>query len=187
MLSKIDEMLPINLELESSTQSTYLVESMKIEDSNDSDSVLNEETRDSGTVDFKVYKCYWKAIGHLLSLSILLAISLMQLSRNMTDWWLSRWVSNDQNKTTNWATSTLENGYEVSSYVTSIISSLSTTNIMGSYMTVYILLAVINSVFTLVRAFLFAFGGITAACRVHKSLLKIVITVRYVSLKNKVD
>ena len=178
-------MLPINLELESSTQSTCLIESMKIEESNDSDSVLNEESRDSGTVDFNVYKCYWKAIGHLLSLSILLAVSLMQLSRNMSDWWLSRWVSDDQNRTTNLTTSTLESEFEASSYVTSIISILSTgSDTVRSYMTVYILLAVVNSLFTLVRAFLFAFGGITAASRVHKSLLKVVITVRCGSLKS---
>jgi ATP-binding cassette subfamily C (CFTR/MRP) protein 10 len=45
------------------------------------------------------------------------------------------------------------------------------------YLTVYALLAALNSVFTLFRAFLFAYGGIYAATYVHKQLLNTVIKV----------
>lgn len=45
------------------------------------------------------------------------------------------------------------------------------------YLTVYAVFAVLNSVFTLFRAFLFAYGGIHAATDVHKQMLKTIIKV----------
>ena len=45
------------------------------------------------------------------------------------------------------------------------------------YLTVYGTLAGANSLFTLIRAFLFAYGGICAATRVHKLLLSRILKV----------
>jgi ATP-binding cassette subfamily C (CFTR/MRP) protein 10 len=45
------------------------------------------------------------------------------------------------------------------------------------YLTVYAVFAGLNSVFTLIRAFLFAYGGIHAATNVHKQMLETVIKV----------
>ena len=45
------------------------------------------------------------------------------------------------------------------------------------YLTVYAVLAVINTIFTLYRAFLFACGGIHAAKTIHNHILNSVIKV----------
>jgi ATP-binding cassette subfamily C (CFTR/MRP) protein 10 len=57
------------------------------------DSILEEEGREEGSVQLNVYLSYLRAIGYLLSGAILLCLFLMQSSRNLTDWWLSYWVS----------------------------------------------------------------------------------------------
>lgn len=57
------------------------------------DSILEEEEREEGNVQLNVYLSYLRAIGYLLSGAILLSMFLMQSSRNLTDWWLSYWVS----------------------------------------------------------------------------------------------
>lgn len=46
------------------------------------------------------------------------------------------------------------------------------------YLEVYFGLAGLNLVFTIMRAFLFAYGGVQAATRIHKVLLKIIVKVR---------
>lgn len=45
------------------------------------------------------------------------------------------------------------------------------------YLEVYFGLAGLNLVFTIMRAFLFAYGGVKAATRIHKVLLKVIIKV----------
>jgi hypothetical protein len=57
------------------------------------DSILEEEEREEGSVQMNVYLSYLRAVGYLLSGAILLSMLLMQSSRNITDWWLSYWVS----------------------------------------------------------------------------------------------
>jgi ATP-binding cassette subfamily C (CFTR/MRP) protein 10 len=57
------------------------------------DSILEEEEREEGNVQLNVYFSYLRAIGYLLSGAILISMFLMQSTRNLTDWWLSYWVS----------------------------------------------------------------------------------------------
>lgn len=45
------------------------------------------------------------------------------------------------------------------------------------YLEMYFGLAGVNLLFTIMRAFLFAYGGVQAATRLHKSLLKVVVKV----------
>lgn len=45
------------------------------------------------------------------------------------------------------------------------------------YLEVYFGLASLNLVFTVIRAFLFAYGGVQAATRIHKVLLKVIVKV----------
>lgn len=40
-----------------------------------------------------VYGTYMRAGGVVLSLTILAALAAMQTSKNVADWWLSRWAS----------------------------------------------------------------------------------------------
>ncbi|XP_021924384.1 multidrug resistance-associated protein 7 isoform X3 [Zootermopsis nevadensis] len=130
------------------------------------DSILEEEEREEGSVHMNVYLSYLRAIGYLLSGAILLSILLMQSSRNITDWWLSYWVNHDSVNVHNETNTSL---FSVEALMNSSEGSVS------YYLTVYAVFAVLNSVFTLFRAFLFAYGGIHAATDVHKQMLKTII------------
>lgn len=55
---------------------------------NDEKDNENEEHREAGIVNAHVWKAYASAIGWPLSLAILLAITVMQVSRNGLDWWI---------------------------------------------------------------------------------------------------
>lgn len=50
------------------------------------------------------------------------------------------------------------------------------------YLTVYAVFAGVNSIFTLFRAFLFAYGGIHAATHVHTQLLNTIMKVNSIIL-----
>lgn len=146
----------------------------------DTGSVLNEETHETGSVQTEVYFSYWKAVGHLLGISILLCMFLMQASRNITDWWLSFWVSNSvPNNSTN-------NTHNVTSNYVLYLNQNNSEGDLNYYMMVYGILVGTNTIFTLFRAFLFAYGGICAATSVHKLLLKSVMKVSdFLLLNNK--
>lgn len=45
------------------------------------------------------------------------------------------------------------------------------------FLSIYIAIGVANSIIVMIRAFLFAYGGIQAAIRVHKSLLSSIVQV----------
>lgn len=138
-------------------------------ENNEIDPLLDKEATEKGTVHLSVYTCYIKAIGQYLAISIFLSMILMQSSKNITDLWLSYWVTHT-NATSN-STDTSRLGklqfyYDNYSY-----------HDTKYYLTIYSLLAVLNSIFTLIRAFIFAYGGIQAAVTMHKQLLKIVMRV----------
>lgn len=175
VLRNIDDTLVVDLELEESLHSTSTVSSSYLDSINlndnsqterDKDSVLLEEHSESGSIQLGVYASYWKAVGHLLSLSILISVTVMQLSRNTTDWWLAHWVTDAGGNATN--------STNVSTFVE---PSHVVTYDMDTYLKIYVELAVLNTVFTLIRAFIFAFGGIVAALKFHKLLLKTVMKV----------
>jgi hypothetical protein len=69
------------------------------------------------------------------------------------------------------------NNTNSSFFILEIVTDSSDGNNISYYLTVYALFAGLNSVFTLFRAFLFAYGGIHAATNVHKRLLKTIIKV----------
>ncbi|PSN57205.1 hypothetical protein C0J52_05033 [Blattella germanica] len=134
-------------ESSSSHNETLKKAKMKNNDEGDTlslDSIMEEEEREVGTVHLNVYLSYIKAVGLLLSIAILLSMILMQSSRNLTDWWLSYWTNiSDQ---LNYFGNGTDDGDNVK-----------------YYLTVYGIFAGLNTVFTLFRAFLFAYGGILAA------------------------
>lgn len=185
VLSNVDDFLPIDLELEDSTASsvnTTITDSIRTEATvTDNDSLLSEEFKESGSIHSNVYVSYWKAMGFMLTVSILLALFLMQTSRNMSDWWLSFWVT----AATNTSNSTNVTGY---SYINQFSFDMEQRVLMSPrspeeedpvkhYLIIYGVFAGLNSLFTLIRAFLFAYGGITAASKIHKLLLKSIMKV----------
>ena len=122
------------------------------------DSCLIEESKEKGHLSSSVIACYWKSMGRILGFFVLLSVVMMQVSRNVTDAWLAHWVSATDKNITN--------------------SSTTSENSTDFYLETYTMLALGNSVLTLLRSFLFAYGGIKAAKMIHKKLLKSVFETK---------
>nr|CAD7591948.1 unnamed protein product [Timema genevievae] len=148
----------------------------------DGDSLLEEEGREVGTVRFGVYLTYWKAVGHLLGVAVIVAMILMQSFRNLTDLWLSYWVMHPYK----YIFMQLKLRDRLTPRVVTHANSSTLSNVSYGaveddtkyYLTVYGILAGLNSVFTLLRAFLFAYAGLHAATTIHKLLLNSIMRAR---------
>lgn len=106
------------------------------------------EEREYGLVKFDVYISYMRAVGFFVFALIVASIALMQISKTTSDFWLSYWT---QNRTPQSGSSSM------------------------TYLYIFIGIAILNSVFTLIRAFIFAYGGIKAAVVLHNRLLTTVL------------
>ncbi|EFN60726.1 Multidrug resistance-associated protein 7 [Camponotus floridanus] len=164
--------------LSESIESDLDIASMKIipnefnrSEKNEIDPLLEKETTEKGTVRFSVYMYYVKVIGQYLAISIFLSMILMQSSRNITDLWLSYWVTHANTTAIN--STDMSRPGKLQFYYDHY-----GLHDMKYYLTVYILLAVFNSIFTLIRAFIFAYGGLQAAITTHKQLLKIIMRAK---------
>lgn len=144
------------------------------ENDGDRDSLLEDETLEKGTLQFSVYESYFKAIGNYLVIAIFLSMFLMQTSRNVTDLWLSFWVTHNNDTSGN---STNSSNPELIPGLEFLTNAPNTQNVKY-YLTIYAGLAVLNSFFTLIRAFLFAYGGLKAAVYIQKQLLKVVVMAK---------
>uniref|UniRef100_A0A453QZE0 ABC transporter domain-containing protein n=1 Tax=Aegilops tauschii subsp. strangulata TaxID=200361 RepID=A0A453QZE0_AEGTS len=100
------------------------------------------EGRKEGKVEIIVYKKYATLAGWSMVFLIFVSAFLMQASRNGNDLWLTYWVD-----------------------------SSSGTNNTRFYLTILAGFGIINSFFTLGRAFSFAYGGLCAAIQIHADLL----------------
>lgn len=119
---------------------------------------------------WKVITTYWNAVSTLLAVMVLLSVILMQITRNITDAWLAHWVT--ITTTTNNNTNNNNNTLSIT-----VKDTLSQDKDYGFYLTIYGILALVNSHFTLARAFLFAYAGLKAARVIHDRLLHRVIHV----------
>ncbi|CAH1956339.1 unnamed protein product [Acanthoscelides obtectus] len=192
VLGEFDDSLQIDLELDDSnslSNSPSITNSLmettppdtQMEEIVNDDDVLSEEHSEKGSLEFGVYASYWRAAGHILSICVLISVTVMQFSRNMTDWWLAHWVTDsDINNATNSTNYTILLDREILMSPASLYDEE-----MHSYLKIYIELACLNSLFTLLRAFLFAYGGVVAAAKFHKLLLKSVVKVRHNSRYNQ--
>ncbi|KAJ6651178.1 hypothetical protein lerEdw1_000730, partial [Lerista edwardsae] len=151
------------------------------EEPNQANSLLKqEEDKKEGAVAFQVYKAYWMAVGSCLALSILLSLLLMQASRNVSDWWLSNWISslphaeNTSLRNLTVLPSSQLLLFSPGGLVSPVLASIPSNSTLdvNFYLTVYGCIAGANSIFTILRAFLFAFGTIHAATIIHNRLLK---------------
>lgn len=188
ILRNIDDSLAIDLELgeslQSSSSASFLESgkhSVTSKESPDKNDIEYKETSETGTLSNKVYFSYWISIGHFLSLMILMSVIMMQMSKNVSDWWLSHWVtiSGSANNSTNLTIPALQesNPLFLSSTVSNYLEIVHGYE-MQYYLKIYIELAVFNTIFTLLRAFIFAYGGIVAATKIHKSLLKSIMKAK---------
>ncbi|XP_072319130.1 ATP-binding cassette sub-family C member 10 [Eucyclogobius newberryi] len=147
----------------------------------DSDS-SGAEQKVVGGLAWSVYRSYWRSVGATLASSVLLSLLLMQATKNVSDWWLSYWISqlrNNGSRSFNDSSSAVFISPQLLLFshhqLVSPLLSLQSLNNLSSdvkfYLTVYGGIAVANTVFTALRAFLFAYGAIRAATTVHSRLL----------------
>ncbi|XP_014806693.1 PREDICTED: multidrug resistance-associated protein 7 [Calidris pugnax] len=161
----------VETEAEESTQNNHLIH--------------KEEEKKEGAVAFQVYKAYWQAVGSCLALSVLFSLLLMQASRNISDWWLSHWISSISQtaNTSVMVYSATSPSPELLLFsiagLVSPVQDLDTTPVPSNgsldvkfYLIVYGSIAGANSLFTIFRAFLFAYGAIRAATVIHNRLLQ---------------
>ncbi|XP_040892605.1 ATP-binding cassette sub-family C member 10 isoform X2 [Toxotes jaculatrix] len=150
----------------------------------DDPDLLGAEQKQAGGLAWKVYQTYWVAVGRVLAPAILMSLLLMQASKNISDWWLSHWISELKNNG-----STRPNGSSPGAISSphlllfspgGLMSPLSSVQTFPSsnmssdvrfYLMVYSSIAAANTVFTALRAFLFAYGAICAATAIHSRLL----------------
>ncbi|NXX28875.1 MRP7 protein, partial [Nicator chloris] len=150
--------------------------------------IHKEEEKKEGAVAFQVYKAYWIAMGSCLAMSILLSLFLMQASRNVSDWWLSYWISSISQtaNTSVMACSASLPSSELLLFSTaglvSPIQDLDKTPAppngsvdVNFYLIVYGSIAGANSLFTIIRAFLFAYGALRAAAVIHDRMFQRVL------------
>lgn len=121
--------------------------------------LVEAEAREVGAVRWSTVRSYGDAVGFWLALAVLLSIALMQVSRTSADWWLAAWVSH---------INTTSNGSTGESKFFTIPAD---QDPLALFLTVYGGIAVGNGILTLIRAFLFAYGGLVAAAKVHGLLL----------------
>ncbi|GAA6230797.1 multidrug resistance-associated protein 7-like [Lates japonicus] len=142
------------------------------------------EQKQVGGLAWRVYQTYWVAVGGVLASSILMSLLLMQASKNVSDWWLSHWISELKNNGSTRSNDSVTAAFSSShlllfspgglmcplpSVQTFPLSNMSSD--VKFYLMVYGSIAVANTVFTALRAFLFAYGAICAATAIHNRLL----------------
>ncbi|CAI4223347.1 unnamed protein product [Auanema sp. JU1783] len=179
LLSKANEVLVINKEgyvIKKGSPSEVLPDHEKVFLSDNFETVETEiglervlqqdEEKQSGTVKANIYGAYAYATGPILSVLVLISLSFMQISKNGADWWLSRWTENQSNLT------------EPATMEQLLLKKREPTYLEGSdwdrslyFLMIYCIIAAGNTFFTLIRAYLFAHGGIVAAKTLHKNLL----------------
>lgn len=138
-----------------------------------------DEESESGNIEFSVIKDYWHALGHVIAVFIILSLLLMQASRNLSDWWLTYWVTHVSQNSTSVVIYARHNLLLDDDYILKAFKVEEAT----FYLSIYGMIAGLNSVFTLFRAFLFAYGGVRAAAGLHSKLLKSVLRVRLIFIK----
>ncbi|KAG7274975.1 hypothetical protein CRUP_001068, partial [Coryphaenoides rupestris] len=91
-------------------------------------------------------------------------------SKNVSDWWLSHWISQLGNNGSTWSNGSHTDAFSPSPHLL-LFSPGGLTVEVRFYLTVYASIAVGNTLFTAARAFLFAYGAVRAATAVHDRLL----------------
>jgi ATP-binding cassette, subfamily C (CFTR/MRP), member 10 len=123
---------------------------------------------------------YARAVGTRLAVAVMLSLVLMQLSRNACDWWLSQWTADVDDSSAGPGSDRIKHqtrcglGCVVTplTFLTFPVLVLFLRHWSGTdHLVVYGGVVAANFVFTLFRSFLFAYGGLRGAVRVHESLI----------------
>ncbi|KAH7623235.1 hypothetical protein Ndes2526B_g01656 [Nannochloris sp. 'desiccata'] len=153
----------------------------------------HHEMRAVGHVRWSIYRLYINMQGIWAPIT-LLSLALMQATRNGSDLWLSYWVSSKSNNETAALTTSasfLPTESTVSGALTTDVANSSscfftapylegTTKLepeVKFYLGILLYIAAANSIFTLIRAFSFAQGGLVAARRLHSRLVTSILSL----------
>nr|APD26503.1 ATP-binding cassette transporter subfamily C member 10 protein [Brachionus koreanus] len=146
----------------------------------------DEEEKEHGVINYRVWKYYCSSVGILLCSLTVLFLALMQTTRNLTDYWLSYWTqNNDLDSLFDLSNKTLVLNPQKTYFFTpkGLLNDASyqphqqTTQ----FFVIYGILGISNTLFTLFRAFLFAYSGISAGRFIHETLIQNLVTasIRY--------
>ncbi|KAG7398882.1 Multidrug resistance-associated protein 6 [Phytophthora boehmeriae] len=102
----------------------------------------DEEHRESGVVRWHVWKAYSLSVGLILSITILLSVAAMQISRNSLDWWIAVYTNGKHAITPQ------------------------------EFATVLLYITGMNIAAVFIRSFLFAYGGLRAARATYATLVR---------------
>ncbi|CAJ0582835.1 unnamed protein product, partial [Mesorhabditis spiculigera] len=137
-----------------------------------------EEEKQKGSVRASVYQAYTKATGYFLTSAIIVALLAMQISKNLADMWLAEWTAwtKDSNLTGMEREFPRSSSFEEAKQLLAgprNVEPLESSEWDRSlyFLCVYAIIAATNTIFTLIRAFLFAYGGVVAAKVLHENLL----------------
>uniref|UniRef100_T1JAN3 ABC-type xenobiotic transporter n=1 Tax=Strigamia maritima TaxID=126957 RepID=T1JAN3_STRMM len=133
--------------------------------------LIAEEEREIGTVKFQVYTAYVKAIGGFLAIVIFISMLCMQGTRNASDLWLAYWTAHGNESTLNTTILIRDPLSDWDWDFNKLFSIAREMPNINFYLKIYAIIVGCNSIFTLFRAFLFAYGGIQAATNIHKRLI----------------
>ncbi|CAD5224372.1 unnamed protein product [Bursaphelenchus okinawaensis] len=126
-----------------------------------------DERMEKGTVKMDIYWFYMDKVGFAFAILVGMALLCMQITKNMADAWLSKWTLNTTSNGSESVHDVFWRGERESDFMDS-----GDYNQAKYFLTVYVAIASLNTIFTLLRAFLFAKGGVMAAKNIHESLLK---------------
>lgn len=140
--------------------------------------MVTDEQTGRGTVKQDIYWFYLRAVGFGLSAIIGASLLAMQASKNLSDAWLSKWTLNSTEDHNHTASRLFLYGERP---IVDFEDEADKAN-TRYYLTVFICLAGANTIFTLFRAFLFAYGGVVAAKNLHSSLLSRVLMVGFIGV-----
>ena len=141
-----------------------------------------EEEKEHGVINFQVYKYYCISMGVCMCMFTLISLACMQGSKNFTDFWLSYWTQHHatlnstlghlKNKQTFVLNPSHVHMYTTEAFMRKNAQITELDSDSSFFFTVYASLCGINSVFTLMRSFFFAYSGVRAGKCIHTYLVK---------------
>ncbi|KAJ1148481.1 hypothetical protein NDU88_001316 [Pleurodeles waltl] len=145
--------------------------------------LTDEEDKKEGLLSLLVYRTYWNAVGTPLACAVLCFFFLVQASREVPGLWLSHWVSILTNQTGRNLSRREQAAHSnipsmadpIQPTAITATAQLSNSEDLKFYLTVYGCCTAANSILTIIRAFMFAYGTIRASLTIHDKLLQSVL------------
>ncbi len=136
------------------------------------DASTDEEHREKGGITCAVIGAYLSSAGVATVLFLVVAMMVMQATRNGADWWLAQWTSAEADKPRAAASQTSAPLLQAVPWKHQDGSAAWSP---GQFLFVFAVIGGVNTVATFFRSFLFAHGGLNAAVATHVRLLSSIV------------